>query len=310
MTENTDNNPFQQDDLIPDLQLLCNEVVVAKMQDLLTIQDGLNRKFIGDHWLSEASQHGRVDYLPTILDEAAELMRSNTQWKFWKLPAPPDLANAKLEFIDMLHFAISEELAKSVEGDSIEVEMAAGYELAYLTQPNLDDPESLPTPKVPPSFDFQKHKSCLFRYLSSVFLYYSSVDNEPLAVGVDPQAEQEEADPFDGLTSMVPMADWSAFWGIAFNLGMTFEEIYLTYIAKVSLNELRILKGDRAGTYKKLWWAGLEDNYYLMGYVKSLLESGSIGNVNKEAMVEWLSVQYAAYDSGVGSPPVGLDPVV
>ena len=300
------------EDLLEDLPTVCNEVVLAKMTDMLSIQDRLNCKFVGDDWKSEAASHERIDYLPTILDEAAELMRSNTQWKFWKKPSPPDITNAKLEFVDMLHFAMSEELAKtgsdetSFNAESVAAEMASGYERAYQTVPGKDG--TLPTPTNSPAFNFQKHKSALFRYLASVFLYYESIDGTSCDVWLGGQPEPESVDgdeAFEVLSEMGQTAvgaDWSAFWEISLHLGMSFEEIHLTYIAKVSLNELRIANGQKDGRYEKLWWDGLEDNHYLMSLVMSKVASGGAGTFSRSDMTLWLNKSYTAFLAGEDKP--------
>jgi hypothetical protein len=303
---------FDPADFLEDLPLVCcNEAVMARMADMLDIQDGLNCKFVGEQWKEDAAEHTRIDYLPTILDEAAELLRSNTQWKFWKKPSPPDIANAKLELVDMLHFAMSEELAKSgPDGpERVASEMAAGYEFTYQT---VADGDSLPTPTNVPVFNFQKHKSALFRYLASVFLHYEATDGTSSDVWYPSLGpEQEPVEGEEALEVLSGMghagADWSAFWGIALHLGMTFDEVYLTYIAKVSLNELRIANGQKEGTYHKMWWRGLEDNHFLMSALDFAINNNGVEYFNRGAVASWLQTTYTSFVNG-GHEPLFVAP--
>jgi dimeric dUTPase (all-alpha-NTP-PPase superfamily) len=262
---------------------------VATMVALLNIQDSLNEKFLGKDWRQRAALHKEIDYVPAILDEAAELLRSYPTWKFWKKNPVCDPSNMKLEYIDILHFALSESLASEPDEDPFNVAnaMAVGYEEVYIISPGLQSNEL-------PIFDFQLVKENLMRFISSVTaVYYSEkfIGDTSEDFGGD-----EDREGVLGLHRV----DWNAFWSIAYNLGMSFEEVYATYIGKVALNKLRVLKGDKVGTYTKIWWDGKEDNFFLMQKLEELAGGYVLGSGVELAdlpnyMDLWLEETYSTF---------------
>lgn len=64
------------------------------------MQDALNKKAAGDDWVEQ-----NLGWSTAVFTEAAEAM-NHLGWEWWKKPTP-NLAQAKLEVIDILHFAIS-----------------------------------------------------------------------------------------------------------------------------------------------------------------------------------------------------------
>lgn len=75
---------------------------------MLELQDGMNRKIDHD-WLSK-----RHAYLRAVLVEATEALE-HYGWKWWKKQSP-DMAQLRIEMIDIWHFVLSEFLLRA-EGD-------------------------------------------------------------------------------------------------------------------------------------------------------------------------------------------------
>lgn len=83
----------------------------------------------------------------------------------------------------------------------------------------------------------------------------------------------EELDRLEKLDLMMGLAcarriDWSLFRAVMADSGLTFDAMYSTYAAKNVLNLFRQHRGDRKGTYIKLW-SGREDNLYLEELMQS-----------------------------------------
>lgn len=287
-----------------DLSLTTHPLLVKMMKEMLTTQNRLNCNFIGDDWKERAAKHESIDYLPTILDEATELMRSNTQWKFWKKAAAADHSNMNLELIDILHFAMSEALCRAPNLESVSFEMAHWYQIAYNTQENGE--EALPHPLMAPSYDYQKKKQALFSFLAQAFLYYSVEENESVLEAALNDIDFEEGVdiPAEVGEFRISSVDWMYFWLTAFNMGLTLETVYSTYVGKAALNALRIAKGDGRGEYHKQWWDEEEDNKYLMGYIEAQRVAGKVSELTVETVGQWLEAEYTRFTKGM--PPSSL----
>jgi dimeric dUTPase (all-alpha-NTP-PPase superfamily) len=72
---------------------------------MLELQDSMNRKIDGD-WLAR-----RHAYLRAVLVEATEALE-HYGWKWWKKQTP-DMAQLRLEMIDIWHFVLSEYLLRA-----------------------------------------------------------------------------------------------------------------------------------------------------------------------------------------------------
>jgi hypothetical protein len=78
------------------------------LRAMLELQDSMNRK-INPDWLSAG-----YPFLRAVLVEAVEGL-DHYGWKWWKLQAP-DLAQLRIELVDIWHFLLSEYLARA-DGD-------------------------------------------------------------------------------------------------------------------------------------------------------------------------------------------------
>lgn len=72
-----------------------------QIEVMLKIQDQLNTKTIGEHWVEQ-----RKPFMLAAGMEAAEAIEHHG-WKWWKLQCP-DLDQVKMELIDILHFLLSD----------------------------------------------------------------------------------------------------------------------------------------------------------------------------------------------------------
>lgn len=75
-------------------------------------------------------------------------------------------------------------------------------------------------------------------------------------------------------------------------LGLTSEDLYIAYVGKNVLNKFRTSKGQRDGSYLKVW-NGIEDNEYLTEHLKVALSTGSTPNV--PALITKLDTQYQTF---------------
>ena len=72
---------------------------------MLELQDSMNKKIDND-WLAK-----RHAYLRAVLVEATEALE-HYGWKWWKKQTP-DMAQLRIEMIDIWHFVLSEYLLRS-----------------------------------------------------------------------------------------------------------------------------------------------------------------------------------------------------
>lgn len=163
-----------------------------------------------------------------ITVEAVELF-DHLPWKWWKKhTAPVDLEQVKLEAIDIWHFLMSAVL------ECFSLEESAT--LLNMFASTHDQGVEL-TP------DIERIKGATRSLLSDVTYAYE-------------------------IGSPTPGAYVNAFFRLLACLGITIDELYVTYIAKTQLNRLRWENG-YGTTYIKTWF-GQEDNVWLAEYVKTL----------------------------------------
>lgn len=174
-----------------------------QLTTMLGLQDKLN-SVINPEW-----RKANYPWHRAIMVEGVEAL-DHYGWKWWK-KQEPDLAQAKIELVDIWHFILSMRL----EGCGGEVEWAA---------------ESI----------------------GSTF---------GGAHGAVHQSAQTKLDALVGEASRGRISE-SAFVGLMRDFGLSWDELYATYIAKNVLNMFRQDHGYRAGSYRKDWM-GTEDNVSL-----------------------------------------------
>lgn len=264
------------------------------MLNLLTRQDSLNKEFLGEDWRSKSKDHSSIDYCAALLEEAVELLNCNKVWKFWKTPDAPDLENMKLEFVDLLHFAMSEAMASNPEAplESIASDMAFWYMEAYRIKSTTSTPE-YPTeeellPK-PTGHDFVLMKKSLLAYLSESFAVHQEF------VGGDSCEENPDSEDF----APPPPTDWQSFWKVAYWIGLGLSEVAAIYQGKAQLNSFRVSKSDKQGLYDRKWFysdevEAVEDNKLLMEFIAETVQKEK-GILTTERIGAWLEEAYAKH---------------
>ena len=175
----------------------------TQLMAMLKLQDQLNC-VINPSWLQAGYPWHRA-----IMVEAVELL-DHVGWKWWK-HQEPNLAQAKLELVDIWHFVLSRKL-DGCDGDFND----AADDLVYMVD------------------------------------------------AADRIMSQTTHERIDALTYEAGQGYFSqdAFMGLMQDFGLTWDELYATYIAKNVLNIFRQDHGYRAGSYRKDW-LGKEDNEVL-----------------------------------------------
>ena len=91
------------------------ELELSKIETMYKLQDKLNSDTNGKDWASSGvTKEGRqINWLRCIYMETAEAIDS-MNWKHWKdIHAEDDVANLKVELVDIWHFIMSEHIVKS-----------------------------------------------------------------------------------------------------------------------------------------------------------------------------------------------------
>ena len=171
-----------------------------QLDSMLRLQDKLNC-VVNPDWRSAGYPWHRA-----VMVEAVELL-DHVGWKWWK-KQEPDLPQARIELVDIWHFALSIML---LDNEPVE----ATYRRMI--------------------------KAANFK-----------------------AANQDLRSKIDGLVEIAACGrfDTGVFMGLMDDLGMTWDDLYRTYVAKNVLNVFRQDNGYKAGTYVKTW-GGVEDNVVL-----------------------------------------------
>lgn len=240
------NAPFTPSDLYADFEFCAHT------------QESVNAMMTGENWrekaLGQMLAEGEkpVDYPMALLDEAAEFWASTIDFKWWaKTDFSLDRGNAVVELVDMLHFALSQDLTSS-------------------------QPEAVA------------------RAMDRAFSARGPINQDPQIALLNVRVAMKKF--IHAITAEQPFVDWKAFWAMAVHLGVDPATLVYKYRAKALLNKFRTANGAKAGTYKKKWLDGKEDNYYLMLHLDSILMLGQ-PYPGDEALDEWLKSAYVRMTS-------------
>lgn len=195
---------------------LDNMDLQRKFQQIVDLQDEFN-KVINSEW-----QNAGYDFDTAILVETVELIDS-FHWKWWK-DGVDNLANAKVEVVDILHFCLSEWMV--IRGSDFVARLQLGCELANIAN-DID--------------------------------WYSigdETDNAGYIYGVKNFLKQYSA--LHGVANV-----YSFLTRVAAPLFISPKELINMYLAKNILNKIRQEFGYKAGTYIKMW-GDVEDNVIVM----------------------------------------------
>lgn len=219
-----------------------------KLESMLAIQDDLN-KVVHPQWSTQG-----YNWEDAIVIEAVELF-DHLPWKWWKNTFGKtegiDWEQVKLEAVDIWHFMLSRILeTENDPGSSVEI---AKYIKEGPSVQQLSAAERV-----------QEVRDRARIFINEVSQENVNTDNPWCTTYLYTYLELLSA------------------------LGMSFDELYVTYIAKTQLNRLRWANG-YGSTYIKTW-NGQEDNVWLMDYVKTL---DSDSQDFQEKVYEGLVLQYA-----------------
>lgn len=204
-----------------------------QLRSMLTLQDAMNKK-IEPLWRQQRFKWHRAAWI-----ECAELME-HVGWKWWK-HTEPNIPQAKIEIIDIWHFALSFALQRMGNGES-DIEKVIK---------RIREEEDLGSQELGKLYGF------VITNGGKEMPHATVTELEAFRVAVEMLVTQCSGDTF------VPpvMVCW-----VAGLLGMTSEEMYLGYVSKNVLNIFRQNNGYKQGTYIKNWGtdsAPVEDNVFL-----------------------------------------------
>lgn len=274
------------------------------MKEMLSIQNGLNLKFVGPDWMEDARKRQKINYGTAILEEAQELQACDLSWKWWKSGHPsPDMGNAKVELIDLLHFVMSDALATEdgyLDEDDVSRnlggpipyvagEMARSWQAVYSGNNGVAELSTTSICYNPIKMRIALHQLVASALQGASPLQYEGIEDD-IGVELNESKVEMEASDYNSMSSI----DWAAFWATAFHLGLSLTDVYNTYLGKAALNAFRIANGDKEGTYHRNWWSGRQDNYYMMEYITKVFNEEGVPPTMEQAL-SWMESTYVTY---------------
>jgi hypothetical protein len=234
------------------------------VQELLEIQNTLNTKYLGAEWTKKAVERNVVDYRAAIVDEAAELLRSDMSWKFWtKEVAAPNLKNERIEFVDILHFLMSDSIAfRGIQHSASQISEAYMYAHSSIfgADSDLGDTPFRFNDSVPR--DITKARNELY--------YFLAASNRDYFIDA-----------------------WFHFARLGFYLGISFGATVAFYRGKAVLNSFRIDNGYKNNTYIKEWAPGMEDNDMLTKFIEDYQKTTDGPPPSREHILQYLTDTYS-----------------
>ena len=207
-------------------------LLLQPFRDIVRIQLTVNNTMAGEDWITEAIKAERIDYSWAALDESAELWRCAVPFKFWdRTEFVMDSENAKMEVVDLLHFAIAQELATVNHNESPKNSDELIDLVAALMEKGSSWSESEGDP--------QKN----LRLALKAFIHGLT----------DPEGTK---------------INWTALFNMAHAVDLTPETLIALYKAKAILNKFRTQMRAN-GKYHKVWLESKEDNYYLTQWLST-----------------------------------------
>lgn len=193
------------------------------LAQMLVLQDRMN-KLVNLEWHKAGYNWPRAAYI-----EAAELMEHVGQWKWWKAPSP-NLQQAKIEVVDIFHFALSWAIERLGKGDP----NAPGLLRAIEHRMRLGERRLRMRDFAAPAADFMNKRIDAFVAAAA-----------------------------RGVIDLATLVE------LTHGTGMSFDEVFRLYVPKNVLNVFRQHNGYRQGAYQKIWF-GHEDNVTLERLVGQL----------------------------------------
>lgn len=226
-----------------------------QIKEMAAMQHKLN-ELVDPQWLS--SGHA---WMRAMCHEALEL-QEHIGWKWWK-KQKPDVAQARIELVDMWHFILSQYISVSYN----DLKSRADHGTIIFMQGTYEDTADAVLGGV-----FEPDDSM-----------YTVLHRPMMPAQMD---SHELVDAIVGLGCFGYVFP-KAFHELLKRLDMTWDDLYRMYVAKNVLNTFRQDNGYKQGTYIKTW-DGAEDNVWLEGYMKEHAD------VNAAQLEAALKLKYAS----------------
>lgn len=227
---------------------------------------------MSDAW--RTSCNCTIQYYRASLMEGAETL-DHMGWKWWK-KTTPNVAQAFIELIDILHFTLSHYVRESFvafQADGIEGDNEVVFDHAADMVASMD-----PTVAILP-----------------VGRNFSEDAYEKIELGEDGLVDIEKYD-FNDLMELFMYTclaegrpDMNLLYALFDKVGASPEEVFKTYVAKNFLNQFRTRHGQRTNEYFKIW-DGREDNVWVEDYMNQLEVNDQPLEV--EALATYLETTY------------------
>ena len=281
------------------------------MAQMIAIQNKTQDDLLGQDWKFQYGAKAKeLDFVTAMSVEAGEFAE-HMAFKWWK-NGSVDLQQAKMELVDIMHFMIShfitlafsssvDELAhaqKTCVSDPDCLNNFSKQQLAYI--------ESLALAEVQSVFNIAA-KECFLHNHDQIgieaFNSLDSVKERTRVVNTHLRRAISQIEIYnmndkrqsDSDYKMTDAMQESAkiFFSVMAILGMTFQEMYLLYVGKNTLNKFRWDNGYKEGTYVKVW-RGKEDNEVLHAYLNILMKVDNLSpNTDyAESITKHLEAQY------------------
>ncbi|KAG5485892.1 hypothetical protein CUR178_07486 [Leishmania enriettii] len=230
----------------------------AILHSLAKLQDGLNA-MIDPSWRTARSLD---NWALAITMESAELLDSYP-WKWWKnINAAPDLANVKIELVDILHFSLSGAMQMRSTPD-----------------------DEVPVTSLKP-----------LKEVMTTFLPAKECTSDPHGVVFFPLTDTQNA--VASFRNIIQLANTYRFDIITESIIYAAEDLGFNlvayYVAKHTLNCIRQLGGYKDGSYVKVS-NGIEDNALLHSCIKDV----SLEEVldDKKYIQTWNNIMTSVYEA-------------
>ena len=229
--------------------------------DIFLSQHKCNQVMSSPDYLDVAMKDGSEDYMFAAIRELVEAA-DWLGWEWWKATTR-NLAEAKLEIIDTIHFLVSSVLVHS-------------YATAGTTG--------------------QTFEQTLEKFAE--LIVQNAAQEEDLVGFVESWKDQPDNKAIMALIKFTIGLANDDVSGPAINsclvtgaaLGLTADELFSTYISKNTLNIFRTNHGYKQGTYVKMWAKDTEDNA-VMRTLSSALQAA--GNFSADTLYAFLEEEYA-----------------
>ena len=184
-----------------------------KILEMLKLQDKMNNS-VNPNWRT-----ANYTWTDAIMVEAVEAIE-HFGWKWWK-NQEPDIEQAKMELVDIWHFALSNAMVAT--HDNMTLEQLADDLATHI----------------------KKEK-----WQSEIHISFVDYMRQVVATAAN-----------GGFSA-------PSFFFAMHKIGLSFDDLYIQYIAKNCLNSFRQANGYKEGTYIKIW-NNEEDNIHLLQIINN-----------------------------------------